>query len=175
MADLLTNLKAVLCSTPLRWNTLAQTFPEDLLRRQPQSGEWSALECLQHLIDVDRILFPVRIRAILAGEVFPPFDITKQGPVLAKDATPTALAAEFEALRANNLNFLESISEEDLNRPGTHPALGPVTLGQTISNWGGHDLMHLVQAEQAMMQAFIEGCGPWKSFYTAHIATAAEK
>jgi hypothetical protein len=58
MADLMTDVKAVLYSTPLRWNTLAQTFPQDLLRRQPKSGEWSALECLQHLIDLDRMLFP---------------------------------------------------------------------------------------------------------------------
>src|SRR5215207_7755621 len=99
MADLLTNVKAVLRTTPRRWNTLAQTFSDDLLRRQPKSGEWSALECLQHLIDLDRILFPIRIKAIFAGEPFPHFDVREQGPVLAKDATPTALATEFEALR----------------------------------------------------------------------------
>ena len=174
MADLLINLKAVLRSTPLRWNTLAQTFPDDLLRRQPKSGEWSALECLQHLIDLDRMLFPARIKAIFAGEPFPPFDVAKQGPVLAQDATPTALAAEFEAVRGENLDFLEGINEADFERPGTHPALGPVTLGQLLYQWGGHDLMHLVQAEQAMMQPFIEGCGAWRTFFTAHMAAIEE-
>ncbi len=171
MADLMTDLKAVLRSTPLRWNTMAQTFPEDLLRRQPKTGEWSALECLQHLIDLDRILFPVRIKAIFAGEVFPHFDVTKQGPMIAQDATPSALAAEFEVVRAENLNFLQTITEEDFERPGIHPRLGPVTLAQVLYQWGGHDLMHLVQAEQALMQPFIEGCGAWRTFFTAHSAT----
>lgn len=174
MADLMTNLKAVLRTTPLHWNTIVQTFPEDLLRRQPRAGEWSALECLQHLIDLDQILFPVRIKAIYAGQPFPHFDVNEQGPVLAREATPAALAEEFDTLRAENLVLLETITEEDLERPGTHPKLGAVTMAQTIYHWGGHDLMHLVQAEQAIMQPFIEGAGPWKSFYSAHIA-AVEK
>jgi hypothetical protein len=31
-------------------------------------------------------------------------------------------------------------------------------------------LMHLVQAEQALMQPFINGCGAWQVYFTRHRA-----
>jgi hypothetical protein len=45
--------------------------------------------------------------------------------------------------------------------------------GNLLHEWGGHDLMHLVQAEQALMQPFIDGdgCGPWEVYFTQHKAT----
>lgn len=67
------SLRGVLQSTPERWQSLAQAFPEEALRRRPAMGEWSALECLLHLIDLDRGVFPQRVRAILAGQNFPAF------------------------------------------------------------------------------------------------------
>jgi hypothetical protein len=170
MDNLLTNLKTVLRATPLRWNILTQTVAEDLLRRPPLPGEWSALECLQHLIDLDRILFPVRIRAMFANQPFPPFDVKKQGPIIADGVSPSALASEFEAVRGGNLAFLETLTEADFARQSVHPVLGTVSLANLLHQWGGHDLMHLVQAEQALMQPFIEGCGPWQVFFAAHVA-----
>jgi hypothetical protein len=38
------------------------------------------------------------------------------------------------------------------------------------SEWAGHDLMHLVQAERAVMQAFIPGSGPWRRYFSDHDA-----
>jgi hypothetical protein len=38
-----------------------------------------------------------------------------------------------------------------------------------MHNWAAHDLNHTVQAERAMMQPFIQGCGPWQKFYTDHL------
>jgi len=30
--------------------------------------------------------------------------------------------------------------------------------------------MHTVQAERALMQPFIEGCGPWRPYFRDHAA-----
>lgn len=174
MDNLLINLKAVLRSTPPRWTVLAHTVPEDLLRRQPLPHEWSTLECLQHLIDLDRILFPVRIKAMFAGEPFPPFDVRTQGPVIAPGAAPADLAAEFEALRTETLALVDTLTEDDFERPGFHPALGSVTLANLLHQWAAHDLMHLVQAQQALMQPFIQGTGPWHIYFSAHTATPVQ-
>jgi hypothetical protein len=38
-----------------------------------------------------------------------------------------------------------------------------------LNYWGGHDLMHLIQIEQAVMQPFIPDSGPWYVNFAKHI------
>lgn len=170
MDNIINELKAVLSTTPGRWFALTEHFSESSLRRRPAPGEWSALECLLHLIDLDRGVFPQRVRALLAREDFPAFFPDEDGASLREDVSARALAAEFDALRRENLKLLDEITPSDLSKTATHAELGPVTLGNLLHEWGGHDLMHLVQAEQALMQPFIDGCGPWEVYFTQHKA-----
>jgi hypothetical protein len=48
-----------------------------------------------------------------------------------------------------------------------------VTLRQQINEWAAHDLMHVVQAERAVMQPFITATGPWRSYFADHDVDAA--
>ena len=70
MNTLLEHVQAVLSTTPERGQRLVSTLPIDLLTRPPVAGEWSALNCLQHLLDAERLNFPVRFHAFLAGQDF---------------------------------------------------------------------------------------------------------
>ncbi len=70
MNALVEHAQAVLSTTPERWQRLVNTLPIDLLTRPPVAGEWSALNCLQHLLDAERQFFPVRLHAFLAGQDF---------------------------------------------------------------------------------------------------------
>ena len=171
MNNIVTELKAVLSTTPGRWLALTEHFSEGNLRRRPAPDEWSALECLLHLIDMDRGVFPHRVRALLAGEDFAAFFPDEDGSPLHDDVSARVLATEFDALRRENLKLLDEITPADLSKTATHAELGPVTLGNLLHEWGGHDLMHLVQAEQALMQPFIDGSGPWEVYFTQHKAT----
>ena len=36
---------------------------------------------------------------------------------------------------------------------------------QLLNEWAAHDTMHIVQAERALMQAFIPGSGPWRMYF----------
>ncbi len=74
MTTWLADVQAVLSTTPERWQRLVSTLPIDLLTRSPAAGEWSALHCLQHLLDAERLVFPVRFHAFLAGQDFVDFD-----------------------------------------------------------------------------------------------------
>ena len=64
--------------------------------------------------------------------------------------------------------MLATLTESDLDRPSRHSALGPVTLRQFLNEYWAHDTMHLVQAERALMQAFIPETGPWRSYFADH-------
>ena len=49
--DILSWTHNVLKTTPDRWMDLTSDLPAGLLTRPPAPGEWSALECLQHLVE----------------------------------------------------------------------------------------------------------------------------
>jgi hypothetical protein len=167
---LLKEVRTVLLTTPQRWTNLTQTLTEDLLNRQPAEGEWAALDCLQHIVDTERWVFPVRVKAFLAGEDFPAFDPDSQGEISSRRLSAVELAAEFAALRKKSLALLETLTPEDLPRTAVHAELGKVTLEEMLNEWAGHDLMHTVQAERALMQPFITSVGPWESYFTDHLA-----
>jgi hypothetical protein len=170
MDDLLSAASSVLATTSPRWDHLARNVPADLFARPPAPGQWSPLDCLQHLVDTERWVFPVRVRALLAGQGFAAFDPDSQGTLATPRHSPAELATVFAALRADSLALLATVTPADLPRRAVHQELGPVTLSELIHEWAGHDLMHTVQAERALMQPFIQGCGPWQSYFRDHVA-----
>jgi hypothetical protein len=126
---------------------------------------------LQHLLDTERLVFPPRVKALLAGQDFPAFDPDSQGTKPGADQLATELAAEFARLRADSLTLLAEIAPADLGRQARHEELGMVTLGELLHEWAAHDLMHTVQAERALMQPFIRGCGPWQPYFAEHVTS----
>ncbi len=67
------------------------------------------------------------------------------------------------------------MKDDDLRRTSQHPKFGTVTLAELLHTWAGHDLMHTVQAERALMQPFMLGCGPWRAFYRDHEVSAPKQ
>ena len=166
MTDVLDMVKAVLASTATRWLNLTEALPVDLLNRQPAAGEWSATECLIHLLDTEHI-FPARVQALLTGQAIPAFDPDTQG-TKNTSSSPEKLGAEFASLRQTSLAVLARVAPQDFDCTTEHSELGTVTLGQLLHEWAAHDLNHTIQAERAIMQPFIQGSGPWRSYFQDH-------
>lgn len=161
MEDPLQEVRAVLTATPDRWLSLTAAHSAAALERTPAPGEWSAAECLGHLIQTERDVFPRRVRSFLAGEDIAGFAPATAGGGSTRPSLPE-LAAEFARLRAQNLELIAGIRPADLERTAVHSELGPVTLGQAMDTWAAHDLNHTMQAERALMQPFISGSGAWR-------------
>ena len=172
--DLISRTIAVLRVDGARWHTLATGLDQDLLRRSPAPGEWSALECLGHAADTEAAVFAARVRAMLAGRPsFVAYDPDTESTPVTADTNPAALAERHAVLRTESLALLATITEADLDRTARHAELGPVTLRELLNEWAGHDLAHVVQAERAVMQAFIPGSGPWRRYFADHDVDAA--
>jgi hypothetical protein len=171
MDSVLFQVRSILFTTAAHWLRLTDQVPVELLARRPAPGEWSALDCLCHLLDTEVEVFPSRVRAFLAGQDFPAFDPATEGRDYGS-AAPNQLAADFARYRSQSLVLFEQLTSTDLGRTARHAELGPVTLGQLLHEWAAHDLMHTVQAERALMQPFIAGSGPWRSYFTDHDAGA---
>ena len=168
MENILNHTRLMLTTTPLRWTQLTQTLADELLTRTPAPGEWSALECLVHIVDTEKI-FQFRVQAFLAGRDFPAFDPDQEGSALSAEISPSDLAAEFARRRAESLAAIEQLTSADLLRTAHHTELGPVTLEEMLHEWAAHDLNHTVQAERALMQPYLQGCGPWIKYFQDHV------
>jgi DinB superfamily len=167
MTDVLDSARRVLSTTPGRWQSLAGTVPDELLQRAPAPGEWSAADCLDHLLLAERRVFGARLRAVLEGGDIVPFD-----PAAPRDPeperTPRQVAAALAAARDENLAVLSGLTPADLERSGRHPEYGTLALHVVLSTWAAHDLQHTVQAEEALMQAFLPGTGPFRFRLSDH-------
>jgi hypothetical protein len=171
MDEFLVTIQGILSATPERWIALARGIPDSLFSRVPAPGEWSAQECLQHLVDTEEFVFPVRVHAFLAGEDFPGFNPEKDGSA-AGQVSGVALAEKFARLRAVSLAAVGKITPADLANRARHAELGMVTLGEMLNEWAAHDFNHTIQAERALMQPFIQDCGPWQFYFSDHVVKA---
>jgi hypothetical protein len=167
MDTVLELMRALITTTPERWISLARALPGELLSRPAAEGEWSAVECLVHLVDSEKV-FQFRVQAFLDGRDFPDFNPDTDGSKPGA-GTPLDLAEEFARLRHESLLMLEKLSPAALELRARHAELGMVTLKEMVHNWAGYDLNHTVQAERALMQPFIQGCGPWQKYFADHI------
>jgi hypothetical protein len=156
----------VLTVTPDRWKDLSQALPFDLLQRRPAPGEWSAVECFQHILDAERVI-QFRLECFQNGADLPGFNPDEEGSRIIT-SSPTDLAGELAHLRAESLEMIAAIRDSDLDLRVRHQELGPVTLGEMLSEWAAHDLNHTIQAEGALMQPFLVDCGPWIRYFGDH-------
>lgn len=161
MDDVLNTVRSVISTTATRWQKLIDTLPETLLTRAPAPGEWSAIDCLGHLLTVEQLLFSVRLRHLLEGrEQLIEFDFDaprEPGPV----QTPRELVAAFVAQRQESEAILAGLTPPDLERKSYHPEYGDVTLGYLLNLWAAHDLQHT-------MQAFIPNTGVFRFEFADH-------
>ena len=120
------------------------------------------------LIQGERTDWITRTEHILARGAdlpFVPFD----REAMLRDGTGRSLAElldTFATLRTSSLARLAALrlTPADLDRPGLHPALGPVTLGQLLATWVAHDLGHLAQIARVLGKRYRETVGPWREF-----------
>jgi len=118
---------------------------------RPAPGEWSANECVGHLIEADQRGFAGRIRMILAADraSLPRLETWDPPAVAAAREDhlrePDGLAAEFAALRAEGVALVREIRDEDLPRGGVHPEVGELHIDELLAEWVHHDRNHIRQ------------------------------
>jgi uncharacterized damage-inducible protein DinB len=167
MTNVLDSARRLLSTTAGRWQSLVEMAPEELLQRAPAPGEWSAADCLNHLLTAERAVFGGRLRAILEGRDMASFD-PREPHDPEPERTPQAVAAALASERGENLAVLSSLTPADLERSSRHPEHGMVSLRVLLNAWAAHDLQHTVQAEEALMQAFIPGTGSFRYRFADH-------
>ena len=119
---------------------------------RPEPGEWSANECVGHMIEAERRGFAGRIRRILAADRPDiPADLESWDPPAVAAArrdhlrSGPELAAEFDALRADGVRLVRSLKPAEMARVGIHPMVGPLRVDELLGEWVHHDRNHIRQ------------------------------
>ena len=141
----------------------------DVWTESNEGGEtWSPYVVLGHLVHGERADWIPRARIVREhGETrpFDPFDRFAQFRE-SEGKSLSDLLDEFEALRAENIQTLKSwqLNDSDLERKGTHPSLGIVTMRELIATWVVHDLDHIGQIARTMAKQYNSAVGPWSAY-----------
>lgn len=163
----LTDALAILRRTPATLTTMLDGLPPAWTAGEDEDLDWSPLSVIGHLVDGERSDWILRTRTILEhGEAstFEPFN--RHGMLDRRDETLTERLDAFATLRRDNIARLESfaLSDADLERRGTHPEFGSVTLCQLLATWAVHDLAHVAQVAEALARRYTTEVGPWRAY-----------
>lgn len=158
----------ILARTPATLRTLLGGLAQAWVRGTEGPDTFSPFDVVGHLIDGEETDWIPRARIILAQGAslrFEPYDRFRHR-ARNLDRSLESLLAEFDRLRATNLGELRSwrLTAAELELPGEHPGLGPVTLRQLLAAWVVHDLGHIAQVARVLAKQYRGEVGPWVPF-----------
>jgi hypothetical protein len=119
------------------------------LDKVPSDGGWTASQCLAHICDAE-ISLSLRIRMILTEEnyQFSSWDEDAFAAIkVNRDAGESV--STFAALRRNNLDLLEGLSQAQLEKTGIKANGEPISLLDYVGYMSKHVRSHLEQAVAA--------------------------
>ena len=138
-------LKA-LRETPRAMESLLWEVEDQLLERR-DSDEWSCGELVCHMAEMER-RYADRLELMARADEprIPAFDgdSIDMCPPSTRRGVFDAME-EFEEQRRRTVYVLWSLDDDDWERRGVHPYLGPLTVLQVTREMNEHDLSHLWQ------------------------------
>ncbi|HYL76189.1 MAG TPA: DinB family protein [Bryobacteraceae bacterium] len=158
----------VLERTPAVMDSLLRGQSPAWLNARIDPDSFTPVDVLGHLILGELTDWIPRVRIILEHQdsrAFDPFDRRGFTSLIANK--PVAeLLDQFADLRRKNLQILNSFALDgaQLDLPGKHPGLGPVTMRQLLATWVVHDLNHLDQVMRILSNQYRDAVGPWREY-----------
>jgi len=167
MGDFLAETTDLLRRTPDVVHALLGGIPDRWTGTPDVDAGWTPKDVVGHLITGELDNWLVRTRRILEHGADVPFEAFDRVAHQGRDdeLTLDQLIARFAALRADNLRELDRlVSDADLDKRGSHPALGEVTLRELLATWAVHDLDHVSQIYAGMAGSYDREVGAWKGY-----------
>lgn len=160
----------ILSRTPTVLRSMLGGISHDWIDKNYGPETFSPFDVVGHLIHGEKTDWMKRLDQILVhGEsvTFTPWDrYAMYEESLGKDVEQ--LLNDFAVARQNNLDLIRklNLSEQDLEKTGTHPKFGRVTARELLSTWVTHDLNHIHQIAKCMAWQYRDEIGPWREYVT---------
>ncbi len=127
--------------------SLLWDLDEDALDRQPDEGEWSCVQLITHMCEMERRYIDRLERIVRMDEpriaAFDADSVEPEDPV--EGLVAFDVMDEFSVQRRQAVHLLWSLDDDDWRRRGIHPYLGPLTVTEVAREMNEHDLAHLWQ------------------------------
>ena len=122
----------------------------ELDRRPPGDGEWTAREVIHHLADSESMAY-IRLRRLIAEDdpLIQGYDEPEWARRLHYDRPIEPSLAVLSAVRTASLQLLESLTEAEWSRTGTHSESGPYSVRQWLAIYAAHPAEHAEQIRAA--------------------------
>jgi hypothetical protein len=117
----------------------------DDVSRRTDPEEWSCTELVHHMAEMEqRYGERLDLMAYRDDPAIPAFDADTIDPP-DEDTSAFEVVEDFTTRRSHTVHLLWSLGDEDWERRGVHPYLGPLTILQVAREMNEHDLAHLWQ------------------------------
>jgi hypothetical protein len=146
---------------------LVAGYSDEQARRKPDSGAWSVLEVVNHLLDEEREDFRPRIDVMLqvGREVW--FPIDPEGWVTRRAYNRRELAPSlggFLAAREESLVWLEHLEDPAWEAEYEAP-WGRIRAGDILAAWAAHDVLHMRQLVELKWATLVQTVEPYSVRY----------
>lgn len=141
-----TAIVSTLKSTPAVLQTLLSDLEMGQICQQPRPGEWSILETLCHLRDVDLEVFIPRVQAVLEDENTLISGVNADRWATERDylqQDPGQVKREFMNARLHLLDIISKFEPGDWQRAARHVDLGPTSMKELLKISARHDRLHI--------------------------------
>jgi len=147
---------------------LVRGLEEELARWRPESGKWSILEVINHLVDEERDDFRKRLDLTLhqPGAAWPPND--PEAWVRERKYNERDFKNSLENLlseRRKSIAWLKSLGSPRWESAYEHPAFGTISAGDILCSWLAHDFFHARQISNILLEYTRELSAPFSIEY----------
>jgi hypothetical protein len=149
----LKDLLSTLSQTPTAVAQLVNDLPVSSLVFRPSPDEFSVLENVCHLRDIEIEGYSVRIKRIPAEDEPHLADVDGTRLAIERDYNRQDLneaLTSFDSARNQNLTILKTTSEADLDRNGTMEGIGRITLLRLLEMMCEHDESHVEDLQRTI-------------------------
>ena len=126
---------------------LLRVFPHDRLDDRIEADRFTAREVVSHIADYEQtVLDRIRAANIKPGREVPDYDPDTQAALHGfSDKEPFHEAEVFESRRAMTIEYLEGLSDSDMEKTFVRAGSPPVTIRSYLVLLLTHDLEHIEQ------------------------------
>ena len=137
---------------PARLTKMVQGVSEDQLTTRSIPGEWTVKQIVHHLPD-SHMNSVIRLKLILTQDhpTLQPYD--QDAWALLSDVEKTPISASLkllEGLHERWCNLLDSLTDEQRQRPGYHPEMGDITPDDLVVTYSDHCDAHIEQITRTL-------------------------
>lgn len=133
---------------------------DSALRARSATGVWTPAELLAHLLSTERIFIERARKAVILGDyIITPVsdDVREEHLATAKRMPVPQIVHGLLAQRRDTLQFIESLTQDDLKRTLSHPLRGEQTALWQIEHVIEHEQEHAREIHERRATAELQG------------------